>query len=81
EVTVVAGIAVVVVEVTVVAGIAVVVVAVSSTVSEVPPQAEANNSKQTSSPTFFILLVWHTVWGCHPSDTATYRYKRVFVSC
>ena len=44
-----------VVEVTVVVGKSDVLVGVS--VSEAPPQAEANRSKQTTIPTFFMLKV------------------------
>ena len=57
ETTVVVGVSVVV-EATVVVGKSEVLVGVS--VSEAPPQAEANKSKQTSSPTFFIPTVSHT---------------------
>ena len=57
ETTVVVGV-LVVVEVTVVVGISDVLVGVS--VSEAPPHAEANRSKQTTIPTFFILKVSHT---------------------
>jgi len=61
----------VVVETTVVVGVSVVVeatvvvdkseVLAGVSISEAPPQAEANKSKQTSSPTFFTRKVWHTV--------------------
>ena len=47
----------VVVETTVVVGKSDVLVGVS--VSEAPPQAEANRSKQTTIPTLFILKVCH----------------------
>ena len=56
ETTVVIGVAAVV-EVTVVVGKSDVLVGVS--VSEAPPQAEANRSKQTTSPTFFIPVFCH----------------------
>ena len=56
ETTVVVGVAAVV-EVTVVVGKSDVLVGVS--VSEAPPQAEANRSKQTTIPTFFMLKVCH----------------------
>ena len=58
ETTVVVGVSVIV-EVTVVVGISDVLVGVS--VSEAPPHAEANRSKQTTIPTFFILKVCHRV--------------------
>ena len=57
ETTVVVGVSVIV-EVTVVVGISDVLVGVS--VSEAPPHAEANRSKQTTIPTFFIPTVSHT---------------------
>ena len=47
----------VVLEATVVVGKSDLLAGVS--VSEAPPQAEANRSKQTSTPSFFMFKVWH----------------------
>ena len=74
ETTVVGGVSVVV-EATVVIGKSDVLVGVS--VSEAPPQAEANRSKQTTSPTFFMPEVCHT--ACRhlmPGATKCFYYTK-----
>ena len=62
----------------------------STMVPESPPQAEALKTSTTIKTTPATadlrfkpstLLVCHNappVWGCHPSDTATYRYGQTF---
>jgi len=60
EIAVVVGVSVVV-EATVAVGKSDVLVGVS--VSEAPPQAEANKSKQTTTPTFFMPVFCHKTYG------------------